>query len=310
MIHFDNWQIKQEGGIIARQYDNLTRRLDVLGDFPEGWTWELLVQVGKKFDVITLSPTEEGMGVLLKASMLALGGQYAVQLRGTRGEEVRHTNVLYSVLIPESLSGSEAWPEVPSAVEQALRQLEELNQHPPYPGDHGYWMVWDVNTGAYMESQLPLPEGGGAGADGGYYTPAVQQTSETTIAVSYTASKSDMPAVEAVEVTLPRGEKGEDGAPGKDGADGAPGDPGKDGVSPTASVQQTETGATITITDESGTTTATVKNGENGKDGQQGHPGADGKTPQKGVDYYTEQDKQEMVQAVIAALPVYNGEVE
>ena len=38
--------------------------------------------------------------------------------------------------------------------------------------------------------------------------------------------------------------------------------------------------------------------------------GADGKTPVKGVDYYTEADKEEMVQAVIAALPVYSGEVE
>lgn len=34
--------------------------------------------------------------------------------------------------------------------------------------------------------------------------------------------------------------------------------------------------------------------------------GADGKTPQKGVDYYTEADKEEIVQAVIAALP--NGD--
>ena len=37
--------------------------------------------------------------------------------------------------------------------------------------------------------------------------------------------------------------------------------------------------------------------------------GADGYTPQKGVDYYTETDKVEMVNAVIAVLPVYNGEV-
>ena len=37
--------------------------------------------------------------------------------------------------------------------------------------------------------------------------------------------------------------------------------------------------------------------------------GADGYTPQKGVDYWTEADKEEMVTAVIAALPVYNGEV-
>lgn len=46
-----------------------------------------------------------------------------------------------------------------------------------------------------------------------------------------------------------------------------------------------------------------------GKDGQNGSDGADGYTPQKGVDYYTAADKQEMVNAVIAALPVYNGEV-
>ena len=38
--------------------------------------------------------------------------------------------------------------------------------------------------------------------------------------------------------------------------------------------------------------------------------GPAGYTPEKGVDYYTDADKQEMVQAVIAALPVYNGEVE
>lgn len=35
----------------------------------------------------------------------------------------------------------------------------------------------------------------------------------------------------------------------------------------------------------------------------------DGYTPQKGIDYFTPADKTEMVAAVIAALPVYNGEV-
>lgn len=50
--------------------------------------------------------------------------------------------------------------------------------------------------------------------------------------------------------------------------------------------------------------------GPAGADGAQGPAGADGKTPVKGVDYYTEADKQEMVQAVIAKLPIYNGEVE
>ena len=37
--------------------------------------------------------------------------------------------------------------------------------------------------------------------------------------------------------------------------------------------------------------------------------GEDGYTPVKGKDYFTEADKSEIISAVIAALPVYNGEV-
>ena len=44
--------------------------------------------------------------------------------------------------------------------------------------------------------------------------------------------------------------------------------------------------------------------GENGVDG---HPGADGYTPVKGKDYFTEADKNELVNAVLAALPAAEG---
>lgn len=40
------------------------------------------------------------------------------------------------------------------------------------------------------------------------------------------------------------------------------GDTGDDGFSPTASVTQTQSGATISITDKSGTTTADISNGD------------------------------------------------
>ena len=65
---------------------------------------------------------------------------------------------------------------------------------------------------------------------------------------------------------------------------GGSGKPGADGFSPIASVEQTEDGAEITITDKNGTTKATVKNGKDGKDaadgkdGLNGKDGADGKT--------------------------------
>lgn len=43
--------------------------------------------------------------------------------------------------------------------------------------------------------------------------------------------------------------------------------------------------------------------GAPGPKGDKGDKGADGHTPVKGTDYFTEADKQELVTAVIAALP-------
>ena len=57
---------------------------------------------------------------------------------------------------------------------------------------------------------------------------------------------------------------GPQGTPGTPGADGAPGAPGADGFSPVASVEQTDDGATITITDKTHTSVANVKNGKEG----------------------------------------------
>ncbi len=67
---------------------------------------------------------------------------------------------------------------------------------------------------------------------------------------------------------------------------------GKDGVSVTHSWN----GTVLTITSASGTSSADLK-------GDKGNPGAPGKTPVRGTDYWTEADKQEIVNSVIAALP-------
>lgn len=42
----------------------------------------------------------------------------------------------------------------------------------------------------------------------------------------------------------------------------------------------------------------------------QGDPGPKGDTPVKGVDYWTDTDKKEIVDDTLASLPTYNGEVE
>lgn len=159
MILFDNWTISVIG-LVARQYDNLSRRIDVEGDLPDGYTWQLLVQSGGNADTLLLQPTENGAGVVLTADSLSKSGEYYFQLRGVLeadGVTKRHTNVV-SAHIPKSLTGVGNWPEVPTEFYQVEANILELYQHPPVPGSNGYWLVWDSDADEYVESQLALPD--------------------------------------------------------------------------------------------------------------------------------------------------------
>ncbi len=75
-----------------------------------------------------------------------------------------------------------------------------------------------------------------------------------------------------VTITNPSGEKSVT-IKGDKGDQGETGPKGDAGVSPTATVAQTASGATITITDASGTTTADIANGSKGDKGDKGDAG-------------------------------------
>ena len=101
---------------------------------------------------------------------------------------------------------------------------------------------------------------------------AIPQTIDTALQEAKDSGEFDGPQG-------PQGEPGERGETGETGPQGVPGTPGQDGVSPTATVTQTATGATITVTDAEGTTTANITNGQDGAPGQPGTPGTDGVSP-------------------------------
>ena len=119
MILFKDWNITVTG-LVARQYDNLSRRIDIEGDLPEGYDWQLLVQSGGDADTLLLQPTETGVGAVLTADNLSKSGEYYFQLRGvlqSDGTTRRHTNIVSS-FIPQSLTGLGTWPEVPTEFAQ------------------------------------------------------------------------------------------------------------------------------------------------------------------------------------------------
>ena len=199
MIQFKDWRLEWDGSPVAMQFDNGSVRLEIVGEMPAGYDWELLMREPEGgMDILTLEKQPDGVGVLLKRENLPKWGTYALQLRGTLqadGTTQRHSTVA-EVLVPESLSGDTAWPEIPAAFRQLEARLKELAAHPPKPGSNGYWLLWDAEESVYHDSNLPVGIGGPKG------------------------DKGD---------TGPKGDKGDTGAAGAPGAKGDKGDTGPQG---------------------------------------------------------------------------------
>ena len=244
MILFDNWTIWMfpETAPFAQQYDDGSRRVDVEGDLPEGYTWQLLVQCGDSADTILLTPTQKGVGAVLGADNLSLAGSYDLQLRGTLeadGTTKRHTNVV-SCFVPESLTGLGTWPEVPTEFAQAEARILELHRHPPVPGSNGCWLVWDTDKDEYVESQLVLPDVS-VGPQGPQGETGPQGPNGDTGEQGPKGDTGDPgpqgPQGEAGP-TVPQGEQGPQGPAGPQGEQGPKGDPGATYTLPIASSTQ------------------------------------------------------------------------
>lgn len=145
---------------------------------------------------------------------------------------------------------------------ELLTAVKNVRELPP-GGTHGQVATPKEDGSGY--EWVNQSGGGGGGSDDLWYP-----TVTTAGVISWAKSSTTTPPASR-------------NIKGPKGNDGTPGTPGKDGVSPSASVVQTETGATITVTDASGTTTAKIKNGTPGTDGAPGAPGAPGTPGKDGI---------------------------
>ena len=85
---------------------------------------------------------------------------FDVTLFGKGGSQEVPTNVVSLRLEKSNTLWEQAAPEPQPSW---LAKVIDLNNHPPIPGENGYWLIWDTDKGAYVESKLPLPAGGSGG---------------------------------------------------------------------------------------------------------------------------------------------------
>ena len=153
---FSSWHIEASEGILGRQYDNLAHQIVVVGSLPDGYSWDMLVECRGNYNIIPLTVNATGASATLTADQLALSGYYDFQLRGTQSGVIHHTNTT-QVFIPDTIVGPGTWPVLPTEFSEAEAAIKELNAHPPVPGENGYWMLWDLDSHAYVQSDLPIP---------------------------------------------------------------------------------------------------------------------------------------------------------
>ena len=144
--------------------------------------------------------------------------------------------------------------------------IRALGAHPPVPGDEGFWLVWDLERGEYVTSDLPLPDVS-VGPAGKAATIKVGETVTgdpgTQAAVENTGTEN----AAVLRFTIPRGAVGPTGATPAISVEvtGLPA-----GAAPTAEVSGTPEAPVIALG---------IPAGRQGDPGGKGDPGDPGQTP-------------------------------
>ena len=132
MLYLKDWRVCTPPGFsLGFEGDNLAVTLALDTDLPEGWDLKLDVEKEGKKNIIQLERSGQVYSVQLTSSMLASGGLYLLQVRGTLGEQIRHSNQFYAA-VHHSINAVDAFPpSLPSEFEQMEDRLTDINNHPP-----------------------------------------------------------------------------------------------------------------------------------------------------------------------------------
>ena len=156
---------------------------------------------------------------------------FDVTLFGKSGSKEVPTNVV-SLRLEKS---NTLWEQgAPEPQPSWLAKVIDLNNHPSIPGQNGFWLIWDTDSGAYVESDLPLPaiSVGPQGPQGEKGDKGDAFTYADFTAEQLAALKGEKGDTGAIGPQGPRGEqgpKGDTGAVGPKGNTGATGPQGQKG---------------------------------------------------------------------------------
>ena len=226
--------------------------------------------------------------LVLSEGDLACSGRLFMELRAS-GDDWKLKSPTYSVNVLPSLRGNEDKPGDP--VHDLLDTLDEKIAK----ADEAVSRVDDISTKAETavnDAVKAVEEAKDAVAD-----------AETAVGTANAAANNAQGVADILQAKLDAGEfKGDKGDPGVQGIQGIQGEKGDNG-DPGVQGIQGEKGDK----GDPGEQGIQGEKGDKGDPGEQGIQGEKGETPVKGTDYWTDSDKAEIVNDVLAALPTWTG---
>lgn len=164
MLYMIDWSVCAPPDFsLGFEGDNEAAELQISTDLPEGWDLKVDVEKDGQKNIIQLFRDGEIYRALLTSSMLADDGRYTLQVRGSMGDQVRHSNMFFATVYDSIHAKDDFPPPLPSEFEQMEDRLTAINNNPPKPGRNGLWLIYNPDSEEYEESDIPLPEGGGGG---------------------------------------------------------------------------------------------------------------------------------------------------
>ena len=158
-------KIMQDTKFLAFEKNNGVDVINITVDTDESWSYKLDVKYPEKcctgeelYNIIDLNRDGDICSVELTSKMLPFAGKYTMQLRAINGDKVQHSDT-FDAWVKYSIEPASTYDPVPSEFYQIEQNVTEMNNHPPKPGQNGYWLVWDITTSQYEESAIPLPDG-------------------------------------------------------------------------------------------------------------------------------------------------------
>lgn len=161
-------KIKQDTRTLAFEGDCGVEEIVVDVDTDPSWTYKLDVKYatqkgrcasGSDGNVIQLNRNGDTCSVILTHDMLPQDGKYTMQLRGINDDGRVYHSDMFDCWVKQAVLDPCSCSPVPSEFYQIERTITDINNHPPTPGENGYWMIWNPTTRKYEESTVDLPEG-------------------------------------------------------------------------------------------------------------------------------------------------------